>query len=214
MDKTLQLHHKYVNLLTPVDFFFPLTLWYFLWVSQALLRLLKPHFSVCSPLLWKDGRCTDSGIHPARQRGAGGNDDWWARVSRQPQLWHRRNFGQLEAFTGSSRPTSDRQRRSFSADSSRRSRGTRNFSCEVFEFPIQAFQCSYHSSQGLFSFLFLSRSSPGSSLSPCPVVHTRDGSPPEHAHFSIIVSLLSTLQPCFPPHRAGLEGSIQSDLQC
>lgn len=169
-------------------------------------------FSVFLSLFWKDGGYTNSGIHPARQRGAGGNDGWLVRGARQLQIWHRRNFGQLEAFTGSSRPTSDRQRRSFSADSSRRSRGTRNFSCEVFEFPIQASQCSYLSFQGLLPFVFFF-SSPGSPLSPRPVVHTRDVFTPQHAHFSYIISRFWTRPPCFPPYRAGLEGSIQGDLQ-
>lgn len=201
------------NFLTPLDIFFPLTLWPFLWASQALLRLLEtPLFSVCSPLFWKDGGYTDSGIHPARQRGAGGNDDWLARGARQPRIWHRRNFGQLEAFTGSSRPASDRQRRSFSADSSRRSRGTRNFSCEVFEFHIQASQCSYLSFQGLFPFVFFFPLLAARCLH-IPVVHSRDVFTPQHAHFSYIVSRFWTQQPCFPPYRAGLEGSIQSDLE-
>lgn len=182
MDKTLQLHHKHGNLLTPVDF---LSL-----ICGTSCACRRP-CCVCSsatllrvPLSSERTAGTQTRAFTRRDKEAPGEtmSDW------------REQRASLGSGTGetldSLKPSQTNKRRSFSADSSRRSGGTRNFSCEVFEFPIQASQCSYHSSQGLLPFLVFSRSAPGSSLSLRAVVHTRDVFPPEHAHFSSVVSLL------------------------
>lgn len=99
------------------------------------------------------------------------------------------HFGQLELFTSSSGPTSDREQRSFSSYSSKLSKASRNLSCEVSELPIHAFQCSYRSPERLFSSLSFSHLSSGIMLSACPVVH-RVVLLPEHLHASYITGSL------------------------
>lgn len=172
--------------------------WKVLRVSQALLRLLRRCFSVCSSLFLKDGRCTDSGIHPARQRGAGEGGERWREWSASL----RSGSGQTLDSLTPSQAAADQQAtdsRGLSAPIAAGGAAAPGIS------PAKALSSLFRILKAAIAPL-KARSRFCFSPSPRPVVHARD----ERAHFRDIISQEGTTT-MFSSHRAGLEGSIHSD---